>query len=81
MVSEPLRMAYRLQRWCLDTLLLRAWQQGNTGVPLIDACMRCLVTTGYINFRMRAVVVSFFLFNLWQDWRELHFLARQFLDY
>ena len=43
--------------------------------------MRCLVTTGYINFRMRAMVVSFFTFNLWQDWRELHFLARQFLDY
>jgi deoxyribodipyrimidine photo-lyase len=30
---------------------------------------------------MRAMVVSFFVFNLWQDWRELHFLARQFLDY
>jgi deoxyribodipyrimidine photo-lyase len=30
---------------------------------------------------MRAMVVSFFTFNLWQDWRELHFLARQFLDY
>jgi deoxyribodipyrimidine photo-lyase len=60
---------------------IKAWQQGKTGVPLVDACMRCLVTTGYINFRMRAMVVSFFVYNLWQDWRELHFLARQFLDY
>jgi deoxyribodipyrimidine photo-lyase len=60
---------------------IRAWQEGNTGVPLVDACMRCLVETGYINFRMRAMVVSFFVFNLWQDWRDLHFLARQFLDY
>ena len=60
---------------------IRAWQEGNTGVPLVDACMRCLVETGYVNFRMRAMVVSFFVFNLWQDWRELHFLARQFLDY
>lgn len=58
-----------------------AWQEGKTGVPIVDACMRCLVSTGYINFRMRAMVVSFFVFNLWQDWRELHFLARQFLDY
>lgn len=58
-----------------------AWQSGQTGVPLVDACMRCVVATGYINFRMRAMVVSFFTFNLWQDWRELHFLARQFLDY
>ncbi len=60
---------------------IKAWQEGKTGVPIVDACMRCLVTTGYINFRMRAMVVSFFTFNLWQDWRELHFLARQFLDY
>ncbi|MBD3747941.1 MAG: deoxyribodipyrimidine photo-lyase [Sphingobacteriales bacterium] len=61
---------------------IRAWEQGKTGVPLVDACMRCLVATGYINFRMRAMVISFFTFNLWQDWRELRFfLARQFLDY
>jgi deoxyribodipyrimidine photo-lyase len=58
-----------------------AWQMGKTGVPIVDACMRCLIETGYINFRMRAMVVSFFVFNLWQDWRELHYLARQFLDY
>jgi deoxyribodipyrimidine photo-lyase len=58
-----------------------AWQKGQTGIPIIDACMRCLVATGYVNFRMRAMLVSFFVFNLWQDWRDLHFLARQFLDY
>ena len=59
-----------------------AWENGKTGVPLVDACMRCLVVTGYINFRMRAMVVSFFTFNLWQDWKELSFyLARMFLDY
>ena len=63
-----------------ETYIL-AWQTGQTGVPIIDACMRCLVATGYLNFRMRAMVVSFFVFNLWQDWRELHFLAKQFLDY
>jgi deoxyribodipyrimidine photo-lyase len=60
---------------------ITAWQDGQTGVPIVDACMRCLVATGYLNFRMRAMVVSFFVFNLWQDWRDLHFLARQFLDY
>jgi deoxyribodipyrimidine photo-lyase len=60
---------------------IKAWQEGKTGVPIVDACMRCLATTGFINFRMRALVVSFFVFNLWQDWRDLHFLARQFLDY
>jgi deoxyribodipyrimidine photo-lyase len=64
-----------------NDVFILAWQTGKTGVPIVDACMRCLVETGYLNFRMRAMVVSFFCFNLWQDWRELHFLARQFLDY
>jgi len=64
-----------------NELYIKAWQEGKTGVPIVDACMRCLIETGYINFRMRAMVVSFFVFNLWQDWRELHFLAKQFLDY
>ena len=44
--------------------------------------MRCLVETGYLNFRMRAMVLSFFTHNLWQPWRDAsHFLARQFLDF
>ena len=64
-----------------NDVYIKAWQDGKTGVPIVDACMRCVVATGYLNFRMRAMVVSFFVFNLWQDWRELHFLARQFLDY
>jgi deoxyribodipyrimidine photo-lyase len=64
-----------------NEIYIKAWQEGKTGIPIIDACMRCVVATGYLNFRMRAMVVSFFTFNLWQDWRELHFLARQFLDY
>jgi deoxyribodipyrimidine photo-lyase len=62
--------------------LLEAWKQGKTGVPLVDACMRCLRETGYLNFRMRALVVSYATFNLWQDWRLVaHHLAQMFLDY
>jgi deoxyribodipyrimidine photo-lyase len=64
-----------------NELFISAWQLGKTGIPLVDACMRCVVETGYLNFRMRAMIVSFFVHNLWQDWRMLHFLARQFLDY
>ncbi len=65
-----------------NEVFIQAWEQGMTGYPLVDACMRCVVKTGFINFRMRAMVVSFFVFNLWQDWRDAaHFLARQFLDY
>jgi deoxyribodipyrimidine photo-lyase len=82
MEFEPVNKAYQgLEKDC-DERLIQAWETGHTGVPLVDACMRCVVATGYLNFRMRAMVVSFFVFNLWQDWRDLaHFLARQFLDY
>jgi deoxyribodipyrimidine photo-lyase len=82
MEFEPVNKAYQALEKDRDERLIQAWQEGQTGVPLIDACMRCVVATGYLNFRMRAMVVSFFVFNLWQDWRDLaHFLARQFLDY
>jgi deoxyribodipyrimidine photo-lyase len=81
MEFEPVNRAYKELIKPKNEVYIRAWQRGETGVPLVDACMRCLVSTGYINFRMRAMVVSFFVFNLWQDWMELHFLARQFLDY
>ncbi len=86
--EDECRMEFENVNSAYDTLVkpkneayIHAWQTGMTGVPIVDACMRCLVSTGYINFRMRAMVVSFFVFNLWQDWRELHFLARNFLDY
>jgi deoxyribodipyrimidine photo-lyase len=81
MEFENVNRAYDVLVKPKNEIYIKAWQEGKTGVPIVDACMRCLVATGYINFRMRAMVVSFFTFNLWQDWRELHFLARQFLDY
>lgn len=60
----------------------RAWREGKTGYPLVDACMRCLNETGYLNFRMRAMVVSFFTHNLWQPWQDCSpHLAQQFLDF
>lgn len=59
-----------------------AWQTGKTGYPLVDACMRCLKETGYLNFRMRALVVSFFTHNLWQPWQAASkHLSRMFLDF
>ncbi len=59
-----------------------AWKNGQTGFPLVDACMRCLNETGYLNFRMRALVVSFFTHNLWQPWQDATtHLSRMFLDF
>ena len=61
---------------------LNLWKEGKTGFPLIDACMNYLKTTGWINFRMRAMLVSFASNNLWLHWTHSgEHLARLFLDY
>lgn len=65
-----------------DEAKFEAWKTGQTGYPMVDACMRCLKETGWLNFRMRAMVVSFSSYHLWLHWRRPSvFLARQFLDY
>ena len=70
-LEKPIRQDY-----------LQAWETGQTGVPIVDAAMRCLVATGYLNFRMRALVVSFVVHQLWQPWQAISaFLARMFLDF
>jgi len=59
-----------------------AWCDGRTGYPMVDACMRSLRATGWLNFRMRAMLVSFSAYHLWLHWRQPGlFLARQFLDF
>ena len=61
---------------------LNAWKMGKTGFPLVDASMRCVIKTGYLNFRMRALLVSFLTHHLWQNWQDgvVH-LAKNFLDF
>ena len=65
-----------------DPQVLAAWQEGQTGIPFVDACMRSLNQTGWLNFRMRAMLMSFASHLLDLPWRAtgLH-LARQFIDY
>jgi deoxyribodipyrimidine photo-lyase len=66
----------------IDAERLQAWCEGRTGFPMVDACMRQLRATGWLNFRMRAMLVSFAAYHLWLHWREPGlFLARQFLDF
>ena len=65
-----------------DEERLAAWCEGRTGFPMVDACMRSLRATGWLNFRMRALLVSFAAYHLWLHWRAPGlFLARQFLDF
>lgn len=60
----------------------KAWREGKTGIPLVDASMRCLVTTGFVNFRLRAMLASFFTHLLWQPWQDCtEHLAQNFLDF
>jgi len=66
----------------IDESKLTAWKTGQTGIPLVDACMRAVTQTGYLNFRMRAMLVSFLCHHLWQPWQAgVYHLAKQFLDY
>ncbi|MDD7986126.1 deoxyribodipyrimidine photo-lyase [Lentisphaera marina] len=77
-----LNQAYELMRTDYNAEFIQAWKKGRTGYPLVDACMRCLEKTGWINFRMRAMLTSFFCHHLAQDWRDgVYHLAKLFLDY
>ena len=59
-----------------------ALSTGRTGWPMVDACVAMLRETGWLNFRMRAMLVSVAAYPLWLHWRPVgHWLARQFLDY
>jgi deoxyribodipyrimidine photo-lyase len=62
--------------------LQKAWREGQTGIPMVDAAMRCLVVTGFVNFRLRAMLASFFTHLLWQPWQDCtEHLAQNFLDF
>ena len=52
-----------------DQEKIEAWKRGMTGFPLVDASMRALVETGWLNFRMRAMCASFFSYILKQWWK------------
>ncbi|XOV80104.1 MAG: cryptochrome/photolyase family protein [Aestuariibacter sp.] len=56
--------------WQRDQAWLRAWQKGQTGIPIVDAGMRELWQTGYMHNRVRMIVGSFLVKNLLQDWRD-----------
>ncbi|MBY0537759.1 MAG: DNA photolyase family protein [Chitinophagaceae bacterium] len=79
---ENMNPAFNSIRQDRNEPFLRAWKEGTTGIPIVDACMRCVNETGYLNFRMRSMLVSFLTHHLWQPWQAgAHHLACQFLDY
>jgi deoxyribodipyrimidine photo-lyase len=89
---QKLEDAPRIETHCLhpayqglrgdDPALRAAWEKGETGVPFVDACMRSLIATGWLNFRMRSMLMAFASYHLWLDWRATGpHLARMFTDY
>ena len=79
---DCINKGYELLTYENDNEKLQAWIAGRTGIPIVDACMLCLENTGWINFRMRAMLVSFLCHHLDQDWRRgTEHLASLFLDY
>ena len=81
MEFEPINKAY-VNLFQVNETYIQAWKNAETGYPLVDASMRCVQETGYINFRMRACLASFFCHHLFQGfWHGSAFLAQQFLDF
>ena len=79
---ENMNRAYDGMRADADEKKLEAWKNGLTGFPFVDACMRFVIKTGWLNFRMRAMLVSFASYQLWLDWRlTSKHLSKYFTDY
>ena len=65
-----------------DDRVLQAWCSGVTGLPLVDACIRCAMTTGFLNFRMRCMITSVACHTLRLNWRDIMWpMARWWADY
>lgn len=78
----PVNRGYKNIQYKNDQANIERWKTGQTGIPLVDACMRCLIKTGYINFRMRAMLVSFLTHHLNESWEEAaNHLSGLFLDF
>ena len=86
--TEPELEFYSMHRMCdslrteHDNEIIEKWIKGETGFPFLDACMKFLNKHGWINFRMRAMIMSFASYNMWQPWQKTSpFLAELFTDY
>lgn len=82
MEFHALNPAYDALEYDNNPDFLEAWKIGTTGYPMVDACIRCLHTTGFLNFRMRAMITSFACHTLHLDWKLIdHPMARLYTDY
>lgn len=80
--GSPFRQRYSSIRWSNDKSSFKAWCDGKTGFPIVDAGMRELNSTGFMHNRVRMIVSSFLVKDLHIDWRlgERYF-ASKLVDY
>lgn len=69
MATDPLRKEFATFPWHVDRKTLKAWQQGQTGYPIVDAGMRELMQTGWMHNRVRMIAASFLVKHLLQPWQ------------
>jgi deoxyribodipyrimidine photo-lyase len=80
-VSSNYREFSRPIEWRHDAEEIRAWKQGETGYPFVDAGMRQLLAEGWMHNRLRMVVTSFACKDLWLEWRDVHdYFSKMFVD-
>jgi deoxyribodipyrimidine photo-lyase len=81
-VGKSYQPKYHDIHWMNSTSLLEKWQKGQTGFPIVDACMRQLNSTGYMHNRGRMTVACFLVKTLLIDWRKgEQYFAKQLTDY
>jgi deoxyribodipyrimidine photo-lyase len=82
LVTQPFKMRYDKIRWENNKDHYKKWCEGETGYPLVDAGIRELNKTGYINNRVRMVVASFLVKHLLTDWKiGEEYFAEKLVDY
>ena len=81
-LGHAMKQKYNKVRWHHNSNWFKKWCDGDTGFPIVDACMRELNTTGYMHNRGRLIVASFLTKTLLIDWREgEEYFAKQLTDY
>lgn len=68
--TEPMNKKYKKSFWKSNKTSLKKWQQGNTGIPIIDASMKQLWETGFMHNRMRMLVASLLTKNMGINWQD-----------
>ena len=81
-LGSSMKPKYDAIKWEKNATLLRAWKEGKTGFPIVDAGMRELNATGYMHNRARLITASFLIKTMLIDWQEGEkYFAQQLSDY